>query len=141
MLQKLSNYIMTLGEDVYQEIEKELSRLGDEFTDYMGNDKRFPMINELLDINNPKFFINGQFRMAPDLIPYGMIIEGIPFELQRRLIIGSTLSPEIFTQEYDELRQLNPNISEQQARQVYSQLKQYYDHYFENWNFYGLFEF
>ena len=88
--------------------------------------QRFPILSALINRDNSQFFINGQFKSSPDLIPRDMIIEGLPFRLQKDLIL-TAWNIDSFRYNYEELHEINPNISEEQAFQVYSQLRQYYD--------------
>jgi hypothetical protein len=137
MLRNLCNYIVTLGKQTYDEILSEVEQLGVDIYQFQGLTE-LPILSALIDRQDPMFFINGQFRSFHSLIPGDSVIEGLPFQLQHSLVINSGI-PQYFAHTYAEYVKVHPNISEEEARNTYSQILQYYLHNFSKDFIYNLF--
>lgn len=78
-------YILTLGYDIYYNLVKELNQARLDYNGIVVNLDMYPYLSQILNSNNQLFYIDKNFRTFPDLVQLNMLIEGIPFYIQKRI--------------------------------------------------------
>lgn len=123
ILYTISNYILSQGYNFYNKFINELNSIQILDKNQIINIESLPLIDALLNRNNSMFYYNGQFKISSKFIPDDLIIDGIPFIIQKNLVYCQGIN--IYY--YNELMRYNDNnLSFEQVMKIYTEMFENY---------------